>query len=533
MTTDYTVGNNVGDYKISAEVNSDKLSNYNLTVNGDYSDGKGGKLTVGKADLTVEVNSSIHYNGSQWSASFEDLIINGLASRDDIKSGRLATISGDIDTYQYIETDESYSKQLGTDFIWTEDLDTINGIGNYSITYNLHVTITDKDTYKVEFDPNGGSSVPAIENVVSGSKITKPADPTKSGYKFAGWYRDAALTDPWDFDNDVVTADITLYAKWEPTDEPTPTIYKVEYNANGGEGEVPKAELHFAGEFVTVKSADLRKNGYTFKGWCDSVTQTTYQPDEKFRMPSRDVCLTAIWESDPISGKEVSVTFIVDNEIYGISSTHINTALNGAMQPDPIKEGFDFIGWYTKEGEVFTANTIVNNDMTVYAKFELNEDYVLVTYIIDNEVYMTLACKKTKIIEPNISAGMGKELNGWYTDKELKNKFDFNSVINEDSLTLYAEWKNNSNFMILFIFALFAGFMAAVIASTKRISFYENKDDEERYASVIMIGKGTLKDRLPSHSSSNFEGWYSESGELITEDTEITQSMKVYAHWKH
>lgn len=87
--------------------------------------------------------------------------------------------------------------------------------------------------------------------------------------------------------------------------------------------------------------------------------------------------------------------------------------------------------------------------------------------------------------------------------------------------------------MILFIFALFAGFMAAVVASTKRISFYENKDDEERYASVIMIGKGTLKDRLPSHSGSNFEGWYSESGELITEDTEITQSMNIYAHWKH
>ena len=407
---------------------------------------------------------------------------------------------------------------------------------NYTLTGNTKeytIRAADENTHTVTFNSNGGSAVASVA-VIDGGLLGKPEDPTRSGYEFKGWYKDnGTFLQEWNFETDVVTENITLYAKWEPTDEPTPTVYKVEYDANGGEGEVPKAELHFAGEFVTVKSADLRKNGFTFKGWCDSVTQTTYQPDEKFRMPSRDVCLTAVWESDPISGKEVSVTFIVDNEIYGISSTHINTALNGAMQPDPIKEGFDFIGWYTKEGEVFTANTIVNNDMTVYAKFELNEDYVLVTYIIDNEVYMTLACKKTKIIEPNILAGMGKELNGWYTDKELKNKFDFNSVINEDSLTLYAEWKNNSNFMILFIFALFAGFMAAVIASTKRISFYENKNDEEKYASVIIIGKGTLKDRLPSHSNSNFEGWYSESGELITEDTEITQSMKVYAHWKH
>ena len=509
-------GTDAGNYKLSSEYT---LNNGSYTCK--YTDG-----IITPKTIVIEITQTKQFDGNKWQYKFVGTTPDWLVTGDTIKSGILETTDVLAKEYTSIGTD------LGKDFIWAEGLNTINGIGNYSITYNLHVTITDKDTYKVKFDSNGGSEVSSVD-VASGEKVTKPAEPTKSGYEFKGWYKDEALTKEWDFENDVVTADITLYAKWEPKDSPTPTIYKVEYNANGGEGEVPKAELHFAGEFVTVKSADLRKNGYTFKGWCDSVTQTTYQPDEKFRMPSRDVCLTAIWESDPISGKEVSVTFIVDNEIYGISSTHIHTALNGAMQADPVKEGFDFIGWYTKDGEIFTANTIVNDDMTVYAKFELNEDYVLVTYIIDNEIYMTLACKKTKIIEPNISAGIGKELNGWYTDKELKNKFDFDTIIEEDSLTLYAEWKNNSNFMILFIFALFAGFMAAVIASTKRISFYENKNDEEKYASVIIIGKGTLKDRLPSHSNSNFEGWYSESGELITEDTEITQSMKVYARWKH
>ena len=65
------------------------------------------------------------------------------------------------------------------------------------------------------------------------------------------------------------------------------------------------------------------------------------------------------------------------------------------------------------------------------------------------------------------------------------------------------------------------------------MSFYENKDDEEKYASVIIIGKGALKERFPQPpDSSSFIGWYSESGELITDETEITQSMKVYARWK-
>ena len=353
-------------------------------------------------------------------------------------------------------------------------------------------------------------------------------------YTFKGWYKDAALETEWDFDKDVVTADITLYAKWETKDPDRPTYFKVEYNANGGEGEVPKSELHFSGEFVTVKSSELSKNGYIFKGWCDSFTQQTYLPDEEFRMPNRNVCLTAVWEesSPPTPGKEVTVTFVVDNAFYGESKTHINTALGESMQPDPVKEGYDFAGWYTEDDQVFTADSIVSSNMTVYADFKLNKDYVIVTFVIDNEIYLEKVCRKDNIQEPNIPYRLGKELNAWYSDKELQNKFSFDSVVSEDHITLYAEWKQDENVMIWFIFILFAAFMAAVIASAKRVSFFINENDEEKYASVIMFGKGTLGDRLPqSPDSQNFSGWYSESGELITEESEITQSMKVYAHW--
>ena len=53
-------------------------------------------------------------------------------------------------------------------------------------------------------------------------------------YTFKGWYKDAALETEWDFDKDVVTADITLYAKWETKDPDRPTYFKVEYNENVG-----------------------------------------------------------------------------------------------------------------------------------------------------------------------------------------------------------------------------------------------------------------------------------------------------------
>ena len=46
-----------------------------------------------------------------------------------------------------------------------------------------------------------------------GNKLVKPADPTREGYTFAGWYTDEACTEAYDF-SAAVTADMTLYAKW-------------------------------------------------------------------------------------------------------------------------------------------------------------------------------------------------------------------------------------------------------------------------------------------------------------------------------
>ncbi|NPV91921.1 MAG: choice-of-anchor D domain-containing protein [Firmicutes bacterium] len=77
------------------------------------------------------------------------------------------------------------------------------------------------DKYTVTFNVNGGSAVAAINDVVSGSTITAPANPTRSGYQFAGWYKNAGLTIAWNFATDTVTSNITLYAKWTATYELT------------------------------------------------------------------------------------------------------------------------------------------------------------------------------------------------------------------------------------------------------------------------------------------------------------------------
>ena len=75
-----------------------------------------------------------------------------------------------------------------------------------------HLFCVKSQAHRVKFDTQGGSSI-NDQTPASGSAVAKPADPTREGYTFAGWYTDAACTKAYDFAT-AVTADMTLYAKW-------------------------------------------------------------------------------------------------------------------------------------------------------------------------------------------------------------------------------------------------------------------------------------------------------------------------------
>lgn len=75
-----------------------------------------------------------------------------------------------------------------------------------------HLFCVKSQAHRVKFNSQGGSSV-KDQTPASGSTVSKPADPTREGYTFGGWYTDEACTEAYKFDA-AVTADMTLYAKW-------------------------------------------------------------------------------------------------------------------------------------------------------------------------------------------------------------------------------------------------------------------------------------------------------------------------------
>ena len=68
------------------------------------------------------------------------------------------------------------------------------------------------NAYRVLFN-DGSTTLSVVTDLSSGDKLTKPETPVKDGYTFAGWYKDSACTQGWDFETGI-PGDMTLYAKW-------------------------------------------------------------------------------------------------------------------------------------------------------------------------------------------------------------------------------------------------------------------------------------------------------------------------------
>ncbi|HEY4622281.1 MAG TPA: InlB B-repeat-containing protein, partial [Solibacillus sp.] len=139
------------------------------------------------------------------------------------------------------------------------------------------------NSYTVTFNVTGGTTL-APKTILFNEKVMMPQVPTKVGYTFAGWYKEATYTTEWNFLTDVVTGNITLYAKWTvntitwtpPTstnnnsNNPIPTM-KITLHTNGGT-EIEPIDIAY-----NTKISDLpvpTRKGFRFGGWYEDVELT-------------------------------------------------------------------------------------------------------------------------------------------------------------------------------------------------------------------------------------------------------------------
>ena len=138
--------------------------------------------------------------------------------------------------------------------------------------------------YTVTFQSEGGSEV--ASQIRANTPADRPADPTKEGYTFIGWYNGES---EWDFETPV-TAVLTLTAKWQIN------RYTITFDTAGG-SEVPSITQDY-GTAITPPAAPTR-TGYTFAGWNREIPTA---------MPAGDMTITARWQVN-----QYTITFKPEN----------------------------------------------------------------------------------------------------------------------------------------------------------------------------------------------------------------------------
>ncbi len=172
-------------------------------------------------------------------------------------------------------------------------------------TANVTVTFLKKVNYNVTFDSVGGSSVGAL-SVLNGQEAEKPANPTKNGFVFVGWYADADYTTAWSFATQVVTGDVKLYAYWVPE---SAQAYTVSFDL--GYDGAPAIESQTTYDKVRNLPTPERA-GHTFLGWWASMygdaDKLSYQVTKDTEIVENTV-LYAQWKANGSQGlPAVSVT---------------------------------------------------------------------------------------------------------------------------------------------------------------------------------------------------------------------------------
>lgn len=303
------------------------------------------------------------------------------------------------------------------------------------------------DAYTVTFDYNDGKTGNATVGVARDTAIdTKiPADPTKKGYTFEGWFNgEDNLTA-----KTVITDDVIYTAKW------TPISYTIVLNPGDGVGEPVKLDATYDQKIALPKNTFTRE-GYDFNGWGTSAGSIKDGAAVKNLTDKGGATynLYATWK-----GKEVNVTlnFNYEGKETETRTGTVGSNKNNAKIDDPVRTGYLFDGWFdAAEGgkEItnqykFTAKDAEEN-VTLYAHWTKG-----ITVHFDGNGYESTIADKT--VKPDevfsklpyllsYSYPANKALDGWYIKNsdgsfgEAVNKdTDFSSL---DEVTLIAKWRD-------------------------------------------------------------------------------------------
>ena len=194
--------------------------------------------------------------------------------------------------------------------------------------------------YEIVYKLNGGVQKDGQTLYVAPGKtisVSKLKKPTRTGYKFKGWFKNAKLTKKASVVKGVKkVSKRRLYAKWAPR------TYRIAYKLNGGKlkGSYPTSYTYAKG---TALPTPTRK-GYTFAGWYSNKALTKAVTEISTTNYGKKT-LYAKW-----TPKRYKIVYTLNGgSLEGASAPATYTIEDAVKLPEPKRAGYSFIGWYTDE----------------------------------------------------------------------------------------------------------------------------------------------------------------------------------------
>ena len=340
----------------------DKLHNKPLTLSSTEPAWEGYKFTgwLGDDGKTYQAGTSYETNAdltltAQWEVDAVNYTVKHLQQNVDgngyteVETQTLSGKTGEL-TNAAAKTYEGFTAQTVTQSTIAADGSTVVEIrydrNSYNLTWNDGTTAT---TSRVKY----------------GATITKPADPTKTGYSFNGW--DSTITE-------MPANDVTINATW------TPIAYAVVYNGNGSTAGEMTNSTHTYDVYQKLTANAFSKTGYTFAEWNTQAdgNGTSYANEEEIwnlASTNVEVNLYAQWTAN-----NYTVKFNANGGNGTMADQCFTYDAEQALSENkftPVDETFVFAGWAeTADGEV------VYNDKNAVKNLTADADGVVILYAV-------------------------------------------------------------------------------------------------------------------------------------------------------